>query len=943
MRRTVCVLLLIVGFIGRLAVAAEGPASIEFQTETLDNGLRVIYAPLKTAPVVHVRVLYHVGSRDERPDRQGFAHMFEHMMFRGSAHVKPEEHMQLVGGVGGTSNAYTSFDQTVYYQTLPSSHLNTALYLEADRMASFKVSEEIYQTERKVVAEEWRMRQNRPYGTVYEDLLKNVFTTHSYRWTPIGNMDHLRAAPVNELQEFFNTYYVPNNAILVISGDFEVPAAKEMVQKYFAWIPRGPEVKRAIPEEPEQDAARRVISPQRVPLPQVTRAFRLPPYTHPDTDAISLLASILGSGSSSRLDRKLVNSEQPVAVDSYASPLTLQDGGILGIGATVLQGADPAAVETAIEEVLAEVRENGVTKEELEKAKTQVRVAVVRGRETSEDIASQLGGEALLAGDPSRVNTELDRLEKITVADVNRVAKEYLKPSASTTLVVQPDPTGAAARTAATQVAAIAEAPVVAATAPVAARVVEFPADYPTAPPLADLPMGKAFEKGTEIDVNGVRVIVMPDHRLSLVNWGLTMRQGGHSVPDDQLGVGGLTAQLLQRGTKDQTFDEFAKDLESRGISLSADDWGDVTVINGSSTTDQFEHGLSQTRAMLTQPRLDADEFAKLKAQTLSGLQVEMESPSGVASRDLMQAIYGPTPLGRSASPATVSGIELDDVKQYWQQAYRPDDAILVFSGDVTVESARAQAEKLLEGWAPGKPVNDRDVDYTPKPPASPRILLVDRPEGKQATVRMGTLAYDIHTDDKFAGAVANRILSGGIDGRMMKYVRAEKGLVYTAVGIFQPKRNGGEFIANADTAVETTAEAIEAMNTVIERMRKENVTDAELKDAKTRVAGSMLMQLDTIKQQAQFRVDGILNGYPIDYYDNYPKRIAEVTADAVREVMTKYADPKDLKIVVVAPAAATEGQLKELGEVEVRPMPAQRGQPATQPAPSPEMLKPAA
>src|SRR5918997_2782349 len=182
---------------------------IAFEEETLPNGLRVIYAPLRQAPVVHVRVLYHVGSKDERPDRQGFAHLFEHIMFRGSAHVKPEEHMKLIGTVGGYSNAFTSFDQTVYINTVPNNHLEMALYLEADRMASFKVDENIYKTERKVVAEEWRIRQNRPYGTMFEKFLANAFTKHAYQWTPIGNMDHLAAAEVAELQEFFNTYYLP--------------------------------------------------------------------------------------------------------------------------------------------------------------------------------------------------------------------------------------------------------------------------------------------------------------------------------------------------------------------------------------------------------------------------------------------------------------------------------------------------------------------------------------------------------------------------------------------------------------------------------------------------------------------------------------------------------------------------------------------------------------
>ncbi|HMB96398.1 MAG TPA: pitrilysin family protein, partial [Tepidisphaeraceae bacterium] len=216
------------------AVRAADIQPVEFEKQTLDNGLTVIYAPLHNAPVVHVRVLYHVGSRDEKADRQGFAHMFEHMMFRGSAHVAPEEHMHMIGVNGGISNAFTSFDQTTYHDTLPSNALEMALYLEADRMSSFKVNDNIFQTERKVVAEEWRMRYaNQPLGPIIQDFLKTAYTTHSYRWTPIGDMDQLRQASSSELQEFFNTYYVPNNACLIIAGDIDIPQTKKWVEKYF--------------------------------------------------------------------------------------------------------------------------------------------------------------------------------------------------------------------------------------------------------------------------------------------------------------------------------------------------------------------------------------------------------------------------------------------------------------------------------------------------------------------------------------------------------------------------------------------------------------------------------------------------------------------------------------------------------------------------------------
>src|SRR4051812_42615552 len=249
-RRFAFVMLIVLMLI-RLAPAAE--LRIDFTEEKLENGLHVIYAPLHQSPVVHVRIHYHVGSRDERPDRQGFAHMFEHMMFRGSAHVKSEEHFLLTQKVGGIAHAFTDYDQTIYEDTVPANQLELALYLEADRMASFKVSDETFQIERNVVFEEMRRLENQPYAGVNDELSRVLFTKHSYRWSPIGQMAHLNAAKAPELQQFFNTYYIPNNATLVIAGDIDIGLAKALVQKYFAWIPKGAQILRQIRPEPQQN------------------------------------------------------------------------------------------------------------------------------------------------------------------------------------------------------------------------------------------------------------------------------------------------------------------------------------------------------------------------------------------------------------------------------------------------------------------------------------------------------------------------------------------------------------------------------------------------------------------------------------------------------------------------------------------------------------------
>ena len=903
------------------------PEKIEFTQETLDNGLHVIYAPLRQAPVVHVRVLYHVGSRDERPDRQGFAHLFEHMMFRGSAHVAPEEHMKRIGVVGGYSNAFTSFDQTVYINTVPAQYLDMTLWLEADRMASFKVSDEIFQTERKVVAEEWRMRQNRPYGSMYEDFLKTAFTKHSYRWTPIGDMDQLKQATSSELQEFFNTYYVPNNATLVIAGDIDVEEAKKLVRKYYQWIPRGEAPPRdQIQPEPEQAEPRNKVVPQPVPLPAVIVGWHGPEYQSDDHYALRVLDTILGDGQSSRLYRLLVGSEKPLCVSAYGMHLQLEDKGVVGVGATVMQGKDPQQVQDLLKSAVAQIIAKGVTDDEVAKAKMIHRARIIDGRETADDLASQLGEEHLFGGDAERVNQTLEKLEAVTPQVVQAVAQKYFQPSASTTMFIKPDPNALLAqKQAATQAAAMKDAPVKPATAPVEPRVAfdQFPRDYPTAAPSADPRKSPEFAKGVETDVNGVKVIVMPDPRLPLVNWSLTMRRGSQSDPKGKEGLAWLTSEMVRRGVEGMTFQELTQDLDSRAISITVGDGGDYTRLSGEAMTEQLDHAIERSRQILRTPTFPADEFEKLKEQSINSLQLAQESPATVADNDLTAALYGDTPLGRYATPRSISSITLDDVKQFYRTIYKPNEAILILSGDVTVEKGQALAKKLLADWSPG-PLPAVTIEL-PEPSKGRRILLIDRPEGKQATVRMGVRAYTIRSDEKFPGSVASRILTSGIDSRLGKYVRAEKGLAYSVHGVFDPGRQAGSFTAATDTAIESTADAIEAMFKVFSDMRAELVSDAELAEAQSRVAGGMVMAVQTIGQQAGYRVDGVLNDYPIDYYDQYPQRIAQVEKEQVRDVMRKYVLDDAMTIVVVAPAEQVKAQLEQLGPVEVLPMPAKR------------------
>ena len=926
----------------RLAPGSAGGQN--WFTDTLPNGLRVIYAPMPNSPTTHVRVLYHVGSRDEQSNRQGFAHMFEHMMFRGSAHVAPQEHMKLVGLVGGFSNAFTSFDETVYHDTLPASYTELALWLEADRMASFKVTEDIFKTERQVVAEEWRMRLNQPYGGMFDQLMPAIFRVSPYHWTPIGNMDHLNAAKVGELQAFFNKYYGPNNAILVIAGSFDLDKTREQVNQYFAWIPPrgafsrkdGPEssvlsgITRDIPAEPAQDQPRRLEVKMTAPLARVILAYHMPPDNSDDLDALDLLLAVAGDGESSRIYRALVTDETPLCVDAGAIEEPLQDGGAMALDGTVLPGKKVEDVEKIMRQVIADLRDKAVPADELEKIKQQSRLALAKRFDTAEDTATVLGDEMLSRDKLDRITSARERLEAITPADLQKMANKYFQDDSVTTMIITPGTPQEAATAAATAQTAPAPAAEHPASATVAEAVpVNFPADYPAKPPLSGKLPAAIFAKGvqTEIALPGsgassraheaVHVIVMEDHRMPIINWSLTLRSGSQADPAGKEGLAGMTAEMVRRGPKGKTFDQFNEDLESRAISLDVSDAGDNTVISGSCLKEQFPWALSATHDMLLNPAFDSAEFDHSKAQSLSEMQLELNKPQTLSSRALTHALYGDSPLGRLPTMASLSSVSLDDVKQFYNQIYKATDgAVLIISGDISVDGGQAAAKTLLDGSMAG---SVPAPEYTlSKPAGKETIILVDAPDAKQASIVMGEPAYSIKSDEKFAGTLASQMLSNGIDSRLGQYVRAEKGYVYGVEGVFSPNRHAGAFLGNTDTRFETVADTIQAMFKVFNDMKAAPVPAPELASAKFRVAGQLLMNMETVQDQASYRVTGILNGYPIDYYDKYADRVGTVTADQIKDAMDKYVQEDHMTIVVAGPADTLKAQLEKIAPVQV-------------------------
>ncbi|HEX5718882.1 MAG TPA: pitrilysin family protein [Thermoanaerobaculia bacterium] len=440
---TVFLALLALSLIGAQGLAAAAlkvsPPELKMRQHQLANGMKVILHEDRSVPAANVQVWYHVGSKDERQGRSGFAHLFEHIMFKGSANVGPEEHGDFINSIGGRLNATTDFDRTLYFQTFPSQYLERILWMEADRMRSLNVSEENFVSERDVVKEERRMRiENPPFGRLFEVVLDKTFTTHPYRILPIGSMADLTAATIEDVREFHRTYYVPNNATLVVAGDFDADETLGWIEKHFAAIPKGPAIPRNAPKEPAQTAERRTVQyDANTPLPAVIFTYHVPEAGHPDLHALQVAANVLSNGQSSRLYRKMVY-EQQIALEAGGQTIILDDPGVFFFFSILQAGKAPGEAEKALAEEAERLRTEAVGQEELEKAKNQLIAAQVFERQTVQAKASDIGYADVILGDVSWVNRELAELQKVTAADVQRVAGIYFRPENRTVVHMLP-------------------------------------------------------------------------------------------------------------------------------------------------------------------------------------------------------------------------------------------------------------------------------------------------------------------------------------------------------------------------------------------------------------------------------------------------------------------------------------------------------------------------
>jgi zinc protease len=918
----------VVVFLGfTLAVGGMGCQSSErletgqfdYERIKLENGLEVITLEDFSCPIVAVQLWYHVGSKNEQPERQGFAHMFEHMMFRGTDKLGPTDHFALINRVGGISNGHTGFDRTVYEETLPAKQLELALWLEAERMTFLKINQESFDTERKVVEEERRMGLNQPYGTLYEKLMAEVFKVHPYRWTPIGNIPHLRASSVQELRDFWTRYYVPSNATLIIVGAVKHEEAQRLAKHYFGWIPIYDEPPRVTIKEPEPAGKRIVkLEEENAPAPLVGVVYRTVPISHKDSVVFDLLAEILGGGRSSRLYRELV-AEKQLAVSANAFTWSLEQDGLLAATAIMSPASEDAnSILEIIEEHISRLRKEAVSERELMKAKNQMLRYLVTENLKIESKAEMLGNAAVEYGDVSQVNRWMDDIRKVTAADIQRVANEYL--TDKRTLEVKVDRNILGAASGMLGIAKEEETPITAEPEKVAPKPgrggLERSKDWPKEAPVAKVSAAKITPKYSSKKLeNGLKVLVVPNHEVPFVSIQLGLLSGAWT--ESKPGTAAMTMQMLVKGTSKHSEGELADELETYAISLSGAADMDTATVNVGCLTEHFERAMGLLGEVVLTPSFLEEEFEKLRKQVLTSLAVSSAEPEYIADKEFRRRLYGEHPYSRTATGEVedVNALVIEDLKGWWSKFARPDMAVLIFSGDIEGKEAFELAKKIFGGWkATGK-----RPEKTLSPPAGAaetHIYLVDRPGSIQSQIRIGQLGITRHDKGYFESRIVCNYFGWAFNSRLNESIRVAKGLTYGVGGGYTARRFAGEFEVETFSKTESTAEAVRAVLEEIKRLKTEGPSDKELEDSRSFILGSFVGWRETPQQIAGdlwlIESQNLSN----DYLERLLRGIAKAKKTDCEHLVEKTIEPNKLVIVVVGEAEKLKGELEKIAPV---------------------------
>jgi zinc protease len=907
---------------------AQGPAAkpapmqipeLKFERYKLDNGLDVILSEDHRLPLVAVNLWYHVGAVNETAGRTGFAHLFEHMMFEGSKHVAGSAHAHYLEAAGASDfNGSTAFDRTNYYETLPSNQLELALWLESDRMGYLpdKLDQANLSNQQDVVRNERRQStENTPYGIAEEAVFHQLFPkNHPYYPMVIGSHADIQAAKLEDVRNFFKLYYAPNNASLAIVGDFDPTKARQLVEKYFGPLKRGPEVPHVRVSTPPVTSERRIVVQDNVQLPRVYLAWLTSPIFKPGDAEADIASNILGGGKSSRLYKKLVYEKQ-MALDVEAEQQSLTLGSVFQVQVTARPGVKPEDLEKAINDELEAFRASGPTAEELKRAQNGIETRTISGLEIFNGVADLLNSYEHYLGTPDFLASDIARYENATRESVKTFAQEQLKPNQCVVVyaVAGKQDLGPEVATPKAEAKGTAQA----GGEPVNAD--EPWREKPPAPGPATalhLPVPEQFKLS-----NGLTVLYNERPGLPLVAASLVLRRGSGANPSDHPGLASFTARMLQQGTNTRSALQIADRAADLGTTIATRAGMDSSRIDSASLTRNFPDVLELLADVALRPTFPQAEIDRVRSERLAALVQEKDEPFAVATRVYSAALYGPKYAYGYPDIGTADSLKAftrDDLLHFWQQNYLPNNAALIVTGNIKLAELKPLLEKRFGEWKSGSA--PPPVTGTPES-SDAKLILVDRPDAPQTTLVLFSLGPARSTPDYPQLEVMNSDLGGLFSSRINMNLREQHGYTYGAGSFFSYHVAPGPFIAYSDVRTDATAPATTEVFKELRRMRDTAMTPEELKLAKDSIAQSLPGRFEHGSEAAATFAELYVYDLPLDYFSLLPGRLNAVTAEQAQAAAQEYIRMDKITVLAVGDRAKIEGDMKKLnlGKVETR------------------------
>ena len=890
MKKILCVALLLCSY---SVSAALDEIDIPYQKFILKNGLTLVVHEDNKAPVVAVNVWYHVGSKDEKEGRTGFAHLFEHLMFNGSENYD-DDWFKPFDRVGATGmNGTTNQDRTNYYQVVPKNALEMALWMESDRMGHLlgAIDQDKLDEQRGVVQNEKRQREGQPYGRVFATILENVYPKgHPYSWSVIGSMEDLSAASLDDVHEWFKTKYGAANATLTISGDVETESVKALVEKYFGHIDAGPPLLRQTSWIAKRSGTHEQVMYDRVPQARLYKIWNIPEWGSAEADYLDLASGVLSNDKKSRLYNRLVYKEK-VASDISAFSFNSEISGLFGVVATALKAEDLDYIDQAIDEELAKFMAKGPTKQELERVRNSSRAGMVRSLERIAFKAEMLAQNQVFGGSPDTYKEQHKRYVEATARQVMETTRDWISDGEYKLRVLPYAKYGTTASTVdrSLGIPAVGEAPKV------------------------------GFDKLERATLsNGLKVLLATRSAVPVVRMQLLIDAGYAADQSVKPGTANMTMTMLDEGTEDLDALEISSQLAQMGTSISSRASLDASVVALNTLTENLVPSVELFTDIILNPTFPESELERLREQQLAAISQEKNSPLGAGLRLLPALLYGEghaysAPFSGSGTIESVSSMTVDDLKAYHSSWFKADNATLIVTGDIGMDELIPLLEKNLSALPSGD-VPEKNIARI-EPLQESVVYIFDRPGSVQSALLGTTMVPEYGFQDELSLELMNEVLGASFNSRINMNLREDKGWSYGARSIIRGTQSERPFIAYSQVQSDKTAESMQEINKELKAiMGDQPATEDELARSLDKSILTLPGRWETAAAVESDIASLVMYDLDETYWDGYVKDLRNIGLDQVNQAAKKYLRPDAMLWVVVGDRAQIEDSVRAAG-----------------------------